>query len=77
MKLLEEYNAIVEHNKSLVDKLNFIINWADKAGYLPNHTFMFPDGDTWCADEYSIDKEGYLCTIDPHHGHKIRIKWVN
>lgn len=35
--------------KDLIAKLQFMVDWADANGYLPDHSFTFPDGETWEA----------------------------
>lgn len=34
-------------SEDLQTRLQYIINWAAKSGYLEDGTFTFPDGDTW------------------------------
>jgi hypothetical protein len=35
--------------KDMTFKVSYIIDWLDAAGYLPDHSFTWPDGETWTA----------------------------
>jgi hypothetical protein len=45
--------AIISHLDAqiatLTAQLQFLVNWLDQRGLLEEHTFTFPDGDTWTA----------------------------
>jgi hypothetical protein len=36
-------------NHALAAKIDYLVNWADQQGLLPEHVFTFPDGDSWEA----------------------------
>lgn len=38
-----------EQVTELIAKLQYLVDWADATGVLPEHVFTFPDGDTWEA----------------------------
>lgn len=37
-----------------VDKLQFLVDWCDRQGHLPNHAFTFPDGETVNATDPEV-----------------------
>ena len=41
--------AVVEVARDYAAKVQFLVDWADGHGLLPEHVFTFPDGDTWEA----------------------------
>jgi hypothetical protein len=46
-------------------KVQFLVNFADKNGLLPEHVFTFPDGDIWEAvHERPVDNEPKQLSFD-------------
>ena len=45
-------------NADLDMKLQFIVDFMDSRGWLSDHTFTFPDGDTYWATGYEPRPEG-------------------
>lgn len=48
---------IADHNNRIAsaapDYAQYLVNWADKEGYLEGHYFAFPDGLTYWAEGYA------------------------
>jgi hypothetical protein len=46
-----ELTAVKLVVRELTGKIQFLVDWADQQGLLPEHTFTFPDGDLYKAQE--------------------------
>jgi NAD(P)-dependent dehydrogenase (short-subunit alcohol dehydrogenase family) len=45
----EALRQAIEQASDLTAKLQFLVNWADARESLAEHSFTFPDGDTWLS----------------------------
>jgi hypothetical protein len=45
------FERVCKEIEQLRARVQFLIDWADKLGYLEDHCFTFPDGETWYASQ--------------------------
>lgn len=50
-RISKQHLDFFDTTEDLATKLQFLVDYMDKCGYLDEHRFTFPDGDTWTAGE--------------------------